>query len=72
MTDEGLKLEILSRIAQTIGALSKLKTIILIREHRPQLQNQNDAFLDHFNLPVPVWNMGPYSRVGEKDSSLHP
>ena len=68
MTDKGSKQDILSRIAQTVGALSKLKTIER-QEHCPQLQNQNDAFLGHFNLPVRLQNMEPYSRVREEDAS---
>ena len=53
MTDEGSKQEILSRTAQTIGALTKLKTIIMERqEHCTQFQNQIDAILGHFNFPV--------------------
>ena len=35
----------------------------------PQLQNQNDAFLGHFNLPVRVRNMGRYNRVRKEDTS---
>ena len=54
---------------QTVGALSKLKTIMERQEHCPQLLNQNDAFLDHFSLPVRVRNMDPYSRVREEDTS---
>ena len=55
-----LKKEILFRIAQTIGALSR-------QEHCPQLQNQ--TFLGYFNLPACVWIMEPYSRVIEKDTN---
>ena len=58
MTDEGSKQEILSNIAQTIGGLSKLKTMER-QEDCPQLQNQSDVFLDHLNLPVCMWNMDP-------------
>ena len=61
MTDKGSKPEILSRIAQTVGALSKLKTKES-QEHCLQLQKQNDAFLGHFNLPVRLQNMDHYSR----------
>ena len=68
MTDKGSKQEILSRIAQTYGALSKLKTKES-QEHWPQLQNKNDAFFSHFNLPVRLQNMDPYSRVREQDTS---
>ena len=68
MTDKGSKQEILSRIAQTAGALSKLKTKES-QEHCPQLQNQNDAFFGHFNLPVRLQNMDPHSRVREQDTS---
>ena len=39
------------------------------QEHFPQLQNHNDAILGHFNLPVRVRNMEPYSRVREEDTS---
>ena len=37
--------------------------------HCPQLQNQNDAFLGHFNLPVCVRNMDPYRRAREEDTN---
>ena len=39
------------------------------QEHCPKLQNQNDAFIGHFNLPVRVRKMDPYSRVREEDTS---
>ena len=45
MTGEGSKQEILSRIAQTIDALSKLKTIMERQELCPQLQNPTDVSL---------------------------
>ena len=38
------------------------------QEHCPQLQNQNDAFLDHFNLHVRVRNMDPYSMIQDDTS----
>ena len=45
--DEGSKQEILSRIAQTTGALTKLKTIIMERqEHCTQFQNQTNWCVD--------------------------
>ena len=69
MTDEGSKQEILSRIVQTVGALSKLKTIMERQEHYPHLQNQNDWLLGHLNLPVRMPNMDPYCRVREEDTS---
>ena len=68
MTDEGSKREIWSRIAQKVGALSKLKTMER-QEHCLQLQNQNDAFLGHFNLLVRLQNMDHHSRGREKDTS---
>ena len=64
MTDEGSKQEILSRIAQTVGASSMER-----QEHCPQLQNQNGAFLGHFNLPALVRNMDNCSRVIEEDTT---
>ena len=52
VTDEGSKQEIMSRIVQTIGALTKLKTIMERQEHCTQFQNQTDAILGHLNFPV--------------------
>ena len=39
------------------------------QKHCLQLQNQDEAFLDHLNLLVRVLNMGLYSRVREEDTS---
>ena len=53
--DDRAEVESLSWIAQTIGALSKLKTMER-KEHCPQPPNQSDAFLGHFNLPE-TWTL---------------
>ena len=39
------------------------------QEHCTQFQNQADVFLGHFSFPVRLWDMDPYSRVREKDTS---
>ena len=69
MTDDGSKQEILSRIAQTVCASSKLKDYMERQEHCPQLQNQKGAYVGHFSLPVRERNMDPYSRIRGKDTS---
>ena len=39
------------------------------QEHCTQFPNQVDTFLGHFNFPVCLWDMDPYSRVREKDTN---
>ena len=50
ITDEGSKPEILSRIAQTTAALTRLKPVWI--EYFSQLQDTNDALPCHSHLPV--------------------
>ena len=51
ITDEGSKPEILSRIAQTTAALTRLKPV-WIDEYFSQLQDTTDALPCHIHLPV--------------------
>ena len=44
VSDEGSKLEVVSRTAQTTTAVTKLK------EHRHQLQDQTDVFPGHVHI----------------------
>ena len=52
VSDEGSKPEVLSRIAQTTAAVTKLKVIWKRQEHRHQLQGQTDAFPGHVHIFV--------------------
>ena len=54
ITDEGSEPEILSRIAQTTAALTRLKPVWTgpIQEHFSQLQDSTDALPCHIHLPV--------------------
>ena len=52
ITDEGSKPEILSRIAQTTAALTRLKPVRNPQESFSQLQDTTDAFPCHVHLPV--------------------
>ena len=51
ITDEGSKLQILSRIAQTTAALTRLKPV-WIDKSLSQLQDTTDALPCHTHLPV--------------------
>ena len=51
ITDEGSKPEILSRIAQTTAALTRLKPV-WIYECFSQLQDTTDALPGHIHLPI--------------------
>ena len=52
ITDEGSKSEILSRIAQTTAALTRLKPVWIDKEYFSQLQDTTDALPCHIHLPV--------------------
>ena len=52
VSDEGSKPEVLSRIAQTTAAVTKLRVILERQEHRHQLQDQTDAFPGHIHIFV--------------------
>ena len=52
LTDEGSKPEILSRIAQTTAALTRLKSVWNDTEHFSQFQDATDALPCHIRLPV--------------------
>ena len=52
ITDEGSKPEILSRIAQTTAALTRLKPVWIDKEYFSQLQDTTDALPCHIHLPV--------------------
>ena len=69
MTDEGSKQEIIN-VQDCPNSWCTVKTQDRMerQEHCPQLQNQNDAFLCHFNLTVRVLNMHPCSTVREEDT----
>ena len=50
------------------------KQLVHYQSSRPLWKDNNialsyDAFLGHFNLPVRVRNMVPYSRIREEDTS---
>ena len=52
ITDEGSKPEILSRIAQTTAALTRLKPVWNDRKYFSQFQHTTDALPCHIHLPV--------------------
>ena len=52
ISDEGSKPEILSRIAQTTAALTRLKPVWIDKEYFSQLQDTTDALPCHIHLPV--------------------
>ena len=52
ITDEGSKPEILSRIALTTAALTRLKPVWNDRIYFSQFQDRTDAFPCHIHLPV--------------------
>ena len=52
ITDEGSKPEILSRIAQTTAALTKLKPVWNDRSISLKFQDTTDALPCHIHLPV--------------------
>ena len=52
ITDEGSKSEILSRIAQTTVALTRLKPVWNDRSYFFQFQDTTDALPCHIHLPV--------------------
>ena len=52
ITDEGFKPEILSRIAQTIAALTRLKPVWNDGSIFSQFQDTTDALPCHIHLPV--------------------
>ena len=52
ITDEGSKPEILSRIAQTTAALTRLKPVWIDKSIFSQLQDTTDALPCHIHLPV--------------------
>ena len=52
ITDECSKPEILSRIAQTTAALTRLKPVWIDKEYFSQLQDTTDALPCHIHLPV--------------------
>ena len=69
MTDEGSKQEIIN-VQDCPNSWCTVKTQDRMerQEHCPQLQNQNDVLLCHFNLTVRVLNMHPCSTVREEDT----
>ena len=69
-TDEGPKPEILSRIAQTTAALTRLKPVSLEwQKYFSQFQDTTDALPCHSHLPVCLWIMGPHSWAPNKNTS---
>ena len=50
ITDEGSKPEMLSRIAQTTAALTRLKPVLIDKSSK--LQDTTDALPCHIHLPV--------------------
>ena len=52
ITDEGSEPEILSRIAQTTTALTRLKPVWIDKEYFSQLQDTTDGLPCHIHLPV--------------------
>ena len=52
ITDEGSKLEILSRMAQTTAALTRLKPVWNDRSILSQLQDTTDVLPCHIHFPV--------------------
>ena len=52
LTDEGSKPELLSRIAYTTAALTRLKPVWNKQEYFSQFQDTTDALYCHIHLPV--------------------
>ena len=69
ITDEGSKPEILSRIAQTTTALTKLKPIWNDRCIFSQFQDTTDALPCHIHFSVCLWIMDPHSSAPKKNTS---
>ena len=67
ITDEGSNPDILSRIAQTTAALTRLKPVWI--DKRIQLQDTTDALPCQNHLPVCLWIMDPHSRAPKKNTS---
>ena len=69
-TDEGSKPEILSRIAKTTAALTRLKPVWIDKECFLQLQDTTDALACHIHLPVCLWIMDPHRRAPKKNTNM--
>ena len=68
ISDQGSKSEILARAAQTMTALSKLKTIMEGQKYLPATQDQTPTCLGFHYIPVCLRNMDTYSRAAEEDT----
>ena len=68
ITDEGSKPEILSRIAQTTAALTRLKPVWNDR-YFFQTQDTTDALSCHIHPPVCLSIIDPHSRAPKKNTS---
>ena len=66
VSDEGPKPEVLSRIAQTTAAVTKLK---VIWNDKNITISQTDAFPGHVNIFVCMWNVDHNSRHWNKETS---
>ena len=69
MTDERSKPEILSRIAQTTAALSRLKPLWNDRSISPQFEDTTDALPCHIHLYVCLCIIDPLSKAPKKYTS---
>ena len=69
ITDEGSKPEILSRIAQTTAALTRLKPVLNDRSISLNYQDANDAFPCHSHLLESLWIIDTHRRAPKKNAS---
>ena len=68
--DEWSKPEVLSWIAQTTAAVTKLGVILERQEHRLQLQDQTDAFPGHVRICVCMWSVDHNIRHWKEDTDI--
>ena len=69
ISDEGSKAEILSRIAQTTAALTRLKPVWKDRSTFLSSKTRLMYSTCNIHLPVCLWIMDPYSRAAKKNTS---
>ncbi len=69
VSDNGSRQEVLSRIAQTTAALTRLNEAHLERQdHQSTFQGKTAALPCHLHLPIRLRNMDPHSRSPTKNT----
>ena len=64
--DEGCRREVLSRAAQTMAALARLKIIWTDKNIR-KTQNKTNARPGYNNIPLCMWDLDTHSRTTEEN-----